>query len=226
MALARISKICVDAVEPAVLGPFWAALLEAKWLPAENGEGAVYAPDSEQPWLWINRVAEAKTVKHRVHLDIYARTLAEVEALGAVVALPEGDDRRWTVMLDPEGGEFCAFLRDPVPEPRLHGFVVDCADPFAVARFWHALLGGRLEDNGDRWGTVEGVAPYTLDFVPVPEPKTVKNRVHLDLSAPAVEPILSAGARVLREPDGKDEWYVLADPEGNEFCLFLRPERT
>lgn len=226
MALARISKICLDAVAPGLVGRFWAALLGAEWRAAESGEGGVYAPGSEQPWLWINRVSEPKTVKHRVHLDVYARTLADVEALGALVAVPEGDDRRWTVLLDPEGGEFCAFLRDPVPEPRLHGFVVDCTDAFATAGFWQTLLGGRLEDNGSRWGTVDGVAPYTLDFVPVPEPKIVKNRVHLDLAAPAVEPILSAGARVLREPDGNDEWYVLADPEGNEFCLFLRPERT
>jgi len=225
MALARISKICLDAVDPGVIGPFWAALLHGRWRPAD-GEGGVYPADSDRPWLWINRVPEPKTVKNRVHLDVYAHSLVEVEALGAVVALPEGEDRRWTVMVDPEGGEFCAFLRDPVPEPRLHGFVVDCADPFAVAGFWHTVLGGRLDDNGGRWGTIEGAAAYTLDFVPVPEPKIVKNRVHLDLAGPAMEPILAAGARVLREPDGNDEWYVLGDPEGNEFCLFIRPERT
>ena len=77
--------------------------------------------------LWFNRVPQEKSVKHRVHLDIYTRSLADLEALGATV-LPTAEGVKWTVMADPEGGEFCAFLRDALPERRLHGLVVDCAD--------------------------------------------------------------------------------------------------
>jgi hypothetical protein len=60
----------------------------------------------------------------------------------------------------------------------------------------------------------------TMDFVPVPEPKTVKNRIHWDVTVPSVTPLVEAGATVLREPDADIGWHVLADPEGNEFCAF------
>ena len=62
-----------------------------------------------------------------------------------------------------------------------------------------------------------------LIFVPVPEPKTVKNRIHIDVTTPSVETLVGAGAKVLRRPDGEVDWTVLADPEGNEFCAFEDP---
>ena len=114
-----------------------------------------------------------KSVKHRVHLDVYTRALADLEALGAT-ALPTPEGVKWTIMADPEGGEFCAFLRDPLPARRLHGLVVDCVDAPAQSRWWYDVLGGRHIDEG-QWGTVTDLAELpdmTFDFVPVPEPKT------------------------------------------------------
>jgi hypothetical protein len=61
-----------------------------------------------------------------------------------------------------------------------------------------------------------------MDFVPVPEPKTVKNRIHWDVTVPGAAPLVEAGAIVLREPDAEISWHVLADPEGNEFCAFTQ----
>jgi hypothetical protein len=125
-------------------------------------------------------------------------------------------------MADPEGGEFCAFLRPEIPAERLHGLVVDSADPRAQARWWAGVYGTGVTDNGD-WSTLEGVPGMpilTMDFVPVPEPKTVKNRIHWDVTVPSVTPLVEAGATVLREPDADIGWHVLADPEGNEFCAF------
>ena len=55
----------------------------------------------------------------------------------------------------------------------------------------------------------------------MPEPKTVKNRVHWDVTAEEIDPLLAAGAVVLREPDDDIDWYICADPEGNEFCVQL-----
>ncbi len=224
MACARFRKICLDAVDPSVIGRFWAAALDLTWEPATSGEGGVYGT-SRQPVLWVNRVDGPKPVKHRAHLDIYAATLADVEALGAAVVLPEGDDRRWTVMADPEGGEFCVFLREGPPAPRLHGLVVDCADHAAQAAFWVDVLGGRVVAQ-QGWTTATDVPgmDFTFDFVPVPEPKTAPNRLHWDVAAPDLEPILAAGATVLRAADDEREWTVCADPEGNEFCVFLRPD--
>ena len=172
--------------------------------------------------IWLNRVAEPKTVKHRVHFDMYARSLADLEALGSRIVLPEGDDRMWTIMADLEDGEYCAFLRAELPAERLHGVVMDSADPFAQSRWWAQILGGTVVDSERGFSTVENVEGvwFTLDFVPVPEPKVGKNRIHLDLTVPDLEPLLEAGATVLRPRGGDIAWDVLADPEGNEFCAF------
>ena len=218
MAMARFKDLCLDAGDPGRLGVFWAAVLGRTWQVRENGEGLLAGPTPRHA-IWVNPVPEAKSVKHRVHLDIYARDLADLEALGATVVEPR---HRWTVMADPEGGEFCAFVRSQDPSERLHGLVVDSADPQAQARWWADVYGVSVTAN-DGWFTLEGVPDMpilTMDFVPVPEPKTVKNRIHWDVTVPAVAPLVEAGAVVLREPGGDIDWHVLADPEGNEFCAF------
>jgi Glyoxalase-like domain len=221
MAMARFKDLCLDAGDPALLGTFWAAVLGRTWEARDDGDGLLTGP-TPQHTIWINRVPEAKAVKHRVHLDIYARDLVGLEALGATIVEPRHGTRTWTVMADPEGGEFCAFLRSEVPAERLHGLVVDSADPRSQARWWGMVYGAGLTEN-DGWFTVEsvpGMPILTMDFVPVPEAKTGKNRVHWDVTVPSVTPLVEAGAAVLREPDGDIRWHVLADPEGNEFCAF------
>jgi hypothetical protein len=220
-ALARVRKLCVDAVDPGVLGPWWAGVLDLTWRPWPHGEGGLFRGDSEHPEIWFNRVPEPRTVKHRWHIDIYAASVDDLLAKGATVVLSEGDDRRWTIMADPEGGEFCAFVRDPVPEPRMHGLVVDCAEPARLARWWVGVLGGTAADSSPEHTEVSEVPgmTYTFDFVKVPEPKTVKNRIHLDLTVDAVQPLVDAGATLMR----KGDFAVLADPEGNELCAFTRP---
>jgi hypothetical protein len=218
MTIARFKDLCLDAADPERLGAFWAAVLGRTWQAQEGGDGLLTGP-APQHTIWVNRVPEPKTVKHRVHLDIYARDLAGLEALGATVVEPRA---RWTVMADPEGGEFCAFVRPEVPDERLHGLVVDSADPQAQARWWAEVYGVAVAAN-DGWFTLEGIPGLpilTMDFVPVPEPKTVKNRIHWDLTVPDVTSLVDAGAVMLREPGGDISWYVLADPEGNEFCAF------
>ena len=223
MAIARFKDLCLDTGDPARLGEFWAAVLGRGQEAKDDGDRRLTGP-TPQHTLWVNRVPEAKTVKHRVHLDIYAAGLAGLEALGATVVEPPHGARAWTVLADPEGGEFCAFLRPDLPADRLHGLVVDSADPQAQARWWAGVYGVSVAEN-DGWSTVEGVPGMpilTMDFVPVPEPKTVKNRIHWDVTVPAVAPLVEAGATVLREPDADISWHVLADPEGHEFCAFTR----
>jgi len=223
MALARFRKLCLDSVDPTLVGPFWAAALDRRWEPDGTGEGGVAGP-TKQHMLWVNLVPEARTVKHRVHLDIYAHRLADLEALGSAVVLPEGDDRGWTVMTDPEGGEYCAFLREQVPAERLHGLGVDCVDAAAQADWWARVYGARLVHDPRGFSSLEDVPDMpilTMDFAPVPEPKVGKNRIHWDVTVPDVQPLLDVGATVLREPGGDVSWYVLADPEGNEFCAVV-----
>ena len=224
MTMARFKDLCIDAVEPLVLGPFWAAVLGRSWKPTDSGDGRIVGPTPGHT-IWVNRVPEDKTVKLRVHFDVYAGSLDELRRLGSERARGWPDFPRWTVMADPEGGEYCAFLRDEVPEERLHGLVVDSADPAAQARWWAALLGGVVTDNPDGYSTVAevpGMPVRSMDFVPVGEPKLVKNRIHVDVVADGVLPIVDAGAKSVMTRGDDRRWDVLADPEGNEFCVFAR----
>ncbi len=105
--------------------------------------------------------------------------------------------------------------------------VVDAADPDRLAQFWSAVLGWR--PTGRYEGAVEiaataGVGP-SLTFVPVPDDKRSKNRLHIDVSptgcdqAQEVERLIGLGARRADVGQGERSWVVLADPEGNEFCV-------
>src|SRR6266545_4328622 len=184
MAIARFKDLVIDAADPDRLGPFWAAALGLTWHSQRDGDGRLSGPTREHT-IWVNGVPEPKTVKHRVHFDIYTASLDELRSLGAHVLVPQGDDRRWTVMADPEGGEFDAFRRDDVPADRLHGLVVDSADPVAQAHWWGAIYEAPVVVDPSGFATVEkipGMPILTMDFNAVPEPKTVKNRIHWDVS--------------------------------------------
>ncbi|MBO1415726.1 VOC family protein [Streptomyces sp. FH025] len=106
---------------------------------------------------------------------------------------------------------------------------IDCADPHGLALFWAEALDGTLgeDDNPGDEEAVVNSAGASLLFIRVPEGKTVKNRVHLDLQPQdrsrdeEVERLVALGATLLadrRTPDGKG-WVTLADPEGNELCI-------
>ncbi|OQO93651.1 VOC family protein [Saccharomonospora piscinae] len=113
---------------------------------------------------------------------------------------------------------------------------IDCADPHGLARFWCAVLDYEVQD--DEGGVVTigsplvpegrsrpGPVPPTLTFAPVPEGKTGKNRLHIDLNPTDREQddelarLLDLGAHRVDVGQGDESWVVLADPEGNEFCL-------
>jgi glyoxalase superfamily protein len=217
MAIARFKDLCLDASDPARLGSFWAAAL-GRTLKTKDGSYLLTGPTPRHT-IWVSQVPEVKTVKNRVHMDIYTRTLEELVARGATIVQPQ---LRWTVMADPEGNEFCAFLHPDPPAERLHGLAVDSADSGAQARWWAEVYGIGVVDS-NAWFTLEGVPGMpiqTMDFDLVPEPKTVKNRVHWDVTVSDVAPLIRAGATLLRPPDDDIGWHVLAEPEGNEFCAF------
>lgn len=225
-AVARWKELCMDTTGGEGLGRFWADVAGLEFRPDEES-GNVLGP-TEGHGIALCRVPEAKTVKHRVHLDVYAGSVDDLVARGAAVVLPaEESGFRWTVMTDPEGGEFCAFPQpaDGMPDYRIHGLVVDSVDPKANAQWWADVLGGDLGgDEAKGWWWLEHVPSLpilTMDFVPVPEPKTVKNRLHWDVVS-TVEAMLEKGASLLRARDEEISWDVMADPEGNEFCVFDR----
>ena len=113
---------------------------------------------------------------------------------------------------------------------RWQNITVDCHDPERVARFWGQALALPLNGphDGEWWLEPGGDHPDIL-FLSVPEAKSVKNRVHLDLrpddQAAEVERLLGLGARHVDIGQRDVSWVVMADPEGNEFCV-LRPRPT
>ena len=136
-----------------------------------------------QHCVWINAVPEPKTVKHRVHLDVHAASIDEHVAWGATVL--DADSFRWTVMADPEGGEYCLFVRDQPPAYRLYELAVDAIDAPVIAAWWGEVLGARIEhgDEGSRPSSRSRARRSTaIVFATVPEPKTVKNRIHVDVT--------------------------------------------
>jgi hypothetical protein len=119
---------------------------------------------------------------------------------------------------------------------RLTEVVIDCRSPQRLAGFWRAVLDYEIIDQGDDFVEIAGWRPTaeavrtqpnspTLIFGTVPESKTVKNRLHLDVSPidrtqdEEVERLLALGARHVDIGQGRQKWTVLADPEGNEFCV-------
>ena len=113
---------------------------------------------------------------------------------------------------------------------------IDCADPGGLARFWCSVLGYEVQDEEEGLVTIgspavpegkarPGPVPPTLTFARVPEGKTVKNRLHIDVNPTdreqdaEVRRLLDLGARDVDVGQADASWVCLADPEGNEFCV-------
>jgi catechol 2,3-dioxygenase-like lactoylglutathione lyase family enzyme len=121
--------------------------------------------------------------------------------------------------------------RVPIMACRISELVIDCRDPQRLAAFWCEVLGFIVLDTDDgavEIGPGEGVGGLqpTLVFSPTTEPKAGKLRLHIDVNATdrdqdaELERLLNLGARPADVGQtGEEPWRVLADPEGNEFCL-------
>lgn len=215
--IASWKDLCIDAVDVDVMARFWAGALGRQV--ESRGDLRLLTGPTPRHSVWINPVPERVTVKQRVHLDVHVASTDDVLALGATMLDPA--QPRWDVLRDPEGGELCTFPREQVPEERLYEIIVDAHDGPAQARWWAEVLGGTVDAEGDGVEEIPGAPFEYLAFVPVPEGKTVKNRIHWDVDVPYVQLLVDHGATVLREPGGDIRWTVLADPEGNEFCAFV-----
>ena len=117
-----------------------------------------------------------------------------------------------------------------MPLATFRDIVMDCADPRPLAGFWSEVLGYAIGYEGDdevRLDASDG--GFRIWLVRVPEPRTVKNRVHIDVNLEpgvGIERLEELGAKVLH-PVGSapaTRWAVMADPEGNEFCAFPAAE--
>jgi catechol 2,3-dioxygenase-like lactoylglutathione lyase family enzyme len=238
----RLVQITMKARDDAALGAFWAEALG--WQISSEGPGVtnlepedfVY-PDPVAVCLDLVASPEPKTVKNRVHVDLattskahQAELVARLMSLGATPADVGQGDVPWQVLADPEGNEFCVLdWHDPIRDTGpIASVVVDCADPAAMARFWGEAMDWtvlKVTEHHAVLRSAEGVGPY-LQFLRTPDVKSGWNRVHLDIRPyPGDEPEAEAaglralGATVIDLSPSDVPWRVLADPEGNEFCL-------
>ncbi len=221
--------------------------------PQFDGLGRIDDRELRRMPVYIQRVPEPKAGRNRVRLEIsaspgdLAATTGELFRLGATAGARAGD------LLDPEGNEFSVVPAAAGGERRLRTIVFDALDPGRLLGFWSAATGyavsgsrcdpppdrpgfedGGFVVGGRRYGHITGMdaAPAGgplfnlvpgMACVPAGEPKQSKNRLHVDLSSTDVaadlERLRGLGATVLRW----DDEHVLADPEGNEFCLSGQP---
>ncbi|AXX28734.1 hypothetical protein APASM_1369 [Actinosynnema pretiosum subsp. pretiosum] len=178
---------------------------------------------------------DAKAEKNRVHLDVNSRTpehqaelVERALSLGATHVDIGQRDVPWVVLADPEGNEFCVL--DPrdgyATAGPLAAVVVDTHDPTAQARFWSAATGLEVFRTHERFASLKPERGPWLEFVRVDDRKQAKLRVHLDVAPGAtddtgteVDRLLALGATHVDIGQRDVPWVVLADPEGNEFCV-------
>ena len=139
--------LCIDAVNPEVLAPSGRPRLGLRAEP--SGADFRLVDDVPEHTLWVNKVPEPRTVKQRVHLDVDVAAVSDLTDLGAVII---DDTQSWTVLADPEGGELCAFVREPdsLPDYRVYEVVVDAADPVSIASWWAERYAANLCHDQDR----------------------------------------------------------------------------
>jgi catechol 2,3-dioxygenase-like lactoylglutathione lyase family enzyme len=108
---------------------------------------------------------------------------------------------------------------------RLDEVVFDCTDPGALSTFWADVLGGEPVRRDDDWHYVDPPGTHRIAFQRVPEAKTVKNRLHLDVEVEDIPAATAAaeavGAKRVGDvhSDTAGSFQVLLDPEGNEWCV-------
>jgi hypothetical protein len=224
MALATYKDLCIDVIDARLEGTFWAGALG--WQLEMHDDGDAHLRDAGgRIQLWLNQVPEPKKVKNRIHIDVNAASLEEVLDLGATVVQ---EQKRWTTLADPEGHEVCVFVRDEPVTDRTYELIWNCAEGAAashdIAAWWGEVLGAVVvdDDRGFSWIEQIPACPWeSFDWAGVAEPKTLKNRVHIDVATDDLDALVARGATVLRaKGDDGLGWTVLADPDGNEFCAF------
>jgi catechol 2,3-dioxygenase-like lactoylglutathione lyase family enzyme len=240
----RMNSLVFDAADPSALARFWATATGWPITYEEPDEVIVEPPEDDagtpiEPGLPLVFGAndDPKVSKNRVHIDLNSRSDSEqreiVERLLAHGAEPADigqTDVRWVVLADPEGNEFCVL--DPRDEYDKAGavaaIVLDTPDPAALAPFWSEAAGWAIVGQGDDHAALarpDGLGPR-LELIRVGDPKVAKNRVHIDVApyaadaqAAEVTRLRGLGASPVDIGQGEQTWIVLADPDGNEFCV-------
>ena len=239
---ARLVDVVVDASDPMHLARFWAEALRWDIGEMSDDEVALVPTDGTSFGVLFGLVPEPKTCQNRVHFDLTTTsqddqddTVAQLIELGAAhVDIGQSPDEDHVVLADPEGNEFCVlapgnnFLAGC---PRLGA--VNCDGTRDVGYFWSDVLGWPLTWDQDEETAIRApdlTGPMITWSGPPLMAKPTKNRLHFDIAATPdagdqlaeVDRLLHLGATRIDIGQGDVPWIVMADPDGNEFCV-LRP---
>jgi predicted enzyme related to lactoylglutathione lyase len=233
----RLHALCVDAQDPVRLGIFWAGVLGWDLVDAPD-DGLVLLPSDDTGFqIEFFRTTAPKVGPNQMHVDLTSTSLEDqqqtvAKALklgGSHLDIGQGPEARHVVLADPEGNEFCVI------EPG-NSFLAECGFLGALASdgsqqvgyFWRAALDWPLVWDQDLETAIRsphGGPKITWGGRPF-APRAGKNRMHFDLAPPVgtdqqaeVDRLVRLGARRVDIGQGDVSWVVMADPDGNEFCV-------
>jgi predicted enzyme related to lactoylglutathione lyase len=233
----RLVALCIDANDPMRLARFWAEAL--RWKVGDKTDDVVSLLPTDGTSFGIDfaLVPEQKVGKNRIHLDLTStssddqtESVERLVELGARhIDVGQSADDEHVVLADPEGNEFCII------EPT-NNFLstcgrfgsISCDGSPEVGYFWSEALGWPLVWNQDGETAIRApdrMGPF-ITWGPPVDPKLRKNRLHLDIAPPEhlhqhdeVDRLVALGATRIDIGQGDVSWVVMADPDGNEFCV-------
>ncbi len=234
----RLVALCFDANDPLGLARFWAEALHWEIHDETHDEiGLVPTDGTRFPILFL-AVPEPKMGTNRLHLDLTTtsiddqqETVTRLVELGAHhIDIGQRPEEGHVVLADPEGNEFCVIGPDNsflAGCERLGS--ITCDGTREVGYFWSAALGWPLVWDQDEETAIrapDGTGPLITWGGPPLAPKIGKNRLHLDIAPPdhveqqaEVDRLVALGATRIDIGQGDVGWVVMADPDGNEFCV-------
>ena len=230
----QLVALCVDAIDPQALARFWAGLLDR-----DVADDGVTLPPSDDPGfdLTFQPTRGEKAGRNQIHLHLTSTSLDDqqrvvtraLELGGRHLDVGQLPEEGHVVLADPEGNEFCviepgnAYLAGC-------GFLAElaCDGTRDVGLFWSEATGWPLVWDQDEETAIQsprGGAKVAWGGPPV-APKTGKSRLHLHVApgpggdqSAEVDRLVALGARRLDLGQGEVPWVVMADPDGNEFCV-------
>jgi predicted enzyme related to lactoylglutathione lyase len=233
----QLIALCIDANDPALVARFWAGVLG--WEMADDPDGGIVLLPNDGTGFRIEvfPTQQLKTGPNQMHFDLRSGSLEEqqqtvarsVELGGRHIDVGQRPEEDHVVLADPEGNEFCVIEPD-------NSFLADCGFIGAlscdgsreVGYFWSQALGWPLVWDQDQETAIRSPhgGPKITWGGPSARPKTGKNRLHFDIAPPLdgdqqaeVDGLVSLGATRIDIGQGDVSWVVMADPDGNEFCV-------
>ena len=234
----RLVALCFDANDPVGLTRFWAEALHWEIADETHDEIGLVPTDDTRFRILFLSVPEQKSGKNPIHLDLTTTSIADqtgtvarlIELGARHIDIGQRPDEGQVVLADPEGNELCVI------EPE-NSFLADCGrlgsitcdGSREVGYFWSEALGWPLVWDQDEETAIhapDGTGPFITWGGPPLAPKIGKNRLHLHIAPPGhgdqraeVDRLVSLGATRIDIGQGDVSWVIMADPDGNEFCV-------